>query len=632
MGIPNARRACSRAAACLLLLLAARAMAAGGPDADSLLRRAHARLASPDLDQRREGLADLESAARVAPDRPELWLELGRARHRLDRARESRDALARAAELAPEDARVQLELGRLWKWDWISSFDADSYRRAVAALERAASLGSRDEDVWLELTALALARGDPAAAAAAAGRAWRADPRGALPAVAEACAAYRVGILSLADSLFEVARERLPADLRRRFEDVTWFAGAAPGDSGDPSRFWSRHDPDLTTIENEARLSFESRVGHAMLLFRDGASVPWDARTEMAVRYGLPAWIQDNPPGGSHNLKGLTYVADDTFGYPFHDQVWSYPALGMQVWLQDRSLEGRYSLPVTTGVDPDPRPDPRVIASRPDLAALADGRAVFRSLAPGLHARQVRARVLHYPGERGGRLVGILTTPGEPADTLTGTWVVRDEAGREVVRASRSLAASACDPTGLRAADFAADLPAGKYALGFAVQDARMGRGVATADAEVAALPAGLALSDLTPVCGDPGTAIAGPGVRVEPSLDARVVDRRSIAVYFEIAHLALDARGEARFTYAYRVIPEAHPGAGTAPEAPVVETTHEETNVGGRRRQFVTVPLEQLADGAYRLEVEVRDAIGAATAVGELRFAKVTTRPPGDR
>jgi hypothetical protein len=45
--------------------------------------------------------------------------------------------------------------------------------------------------------------------------------------------------------------------------------------------------------------------------------------------------------------------------------------------------------------------------------------------------------------------------------------------------------------------------------------------------------------------------------------------------------------------------------------------------NVGGRRRQFVSAPLQSLKPGAYDFEVEVRDLTSGATARSTTRFVK---------
>jgi tetratricopeptide (TPR) repeat protein len=630
-------RALRAAAGALLLNFTGIPAHAGVPDADALSRHARERLALSDLDQRRLGLGELEQAARLDPARADLWLELGRQHHLLGHPRESRTFFEKAGTLAPDDPGVQLELGEAWKWDWLAGLEPASFNRAVECLDRATRQSPGDAGGWLDATALALVRGDGQLCALAAMRAHDASPESGETVLALACAAFRLGRMHLADSLFAEARRRLPIEMGRRFDDLSLVTGPSASEAGSQedaaARWWATHDPDITTPENEARLDFCSRVGQTLLLFRDGQSVRWDLRSELVVRYGLPSRIDYNRPTSALQSKGLTAVENmraDTieFGYPFNEQVWSYPALGMKAVLWDRTLREQYSLSLAERSDPDPRPDPAVVAGRTDLIALGGGRGVYRALPPGIHPREARAHLIRFPGENGGRLVAHLMTPGAPDDTLWGTWVVRDDSGREVARAERALSVSACDPTGLRTADFAADLAAGHYQVGFAVADAHQGRGVTCIDAEITPRPPGISLSDVVLLCGDPTPAASAPGVRIEPSYDGRITRRRTLTVYFEIAGMALDTHGGSRFTYTYRVHREgARDEKGIAP-TPEIEATREESNVGTLRRQFVTVPIDRLKDGRYTLEVEVRDAIAGAVATGSVDFARRTSAP----
>jgi len=608
----------------LVLVLIPAAAAAAGPGPDSLRARAMERLARAKPHERRLALEDLEQAVRLAPQRSDLWLECGRLQLQMGEGSHARASFERAATLAPDEPEAQLVLARAFKADWLETLDDSSFRRSVELLARVTTLAPERPEAWLDLAAFALVRGQPRMAAETAVHAHDADPEGAATTLALACAAYRLGRLRLADSLFRAAERRLPEALARRFADLSVVTGKLPraddtttaGERAD--RFWSEHDPDLTTPESEARLGYLARLGQAMLLFRDGDDVRWDLRTEMIVRYGLPARIVRNRPNAALKSLGLSvnpmFRGEPTeFGYPFNEQVWSYPALGLEVVLWDRTLSGRFSLPVHDRIDQDPRPDARALAGRSDMVVLGDGRGVYLALPPGRHPRAATAHLARFPASRGARIVAHLRTPGGPADTLRGTWVVRDAMQREIARADAAFSVSSCDPTAERTAEFAAELPPGDYRVGFAVEDTRGGRGLATLPLRIAEAPPGLAISDLVALCGDAATAVADASVRIEPSMTARTAQRRTLAVYFEVARLATGERGAGHFSYTWRVLEFDEVRQAWRPQ-PLVEASREEENVGELRRQFLRVPIERLRPGAYRLDVEVRDLIAGAT------------------
>src|SRR5262249_3668045 len=158
--------------------------------------------------------------------------------------------------------------------------------------------------------------------------------------------------------------------------------------------------------------------------------------------------------------------------------VWSYPSLGMQVMMQDRVLSEYYLLRMSSDTDMDPRPDPAVLAERGDVLASRGGRGVFPLLPPRTTARPLGAVLARFAGERGPRLMGLAATPGRPDESISAEWVVLDTTMTEVARLTRTTRVSACDPTALRAADFASDLPPGRYQVGISVKGDAGSRGV----------------------------------------------------------------------------------------------------------------------------------------------------------
>jgi tetratricopeptide (TPR) repeat protein len=619
--------------------------------ADSLYRHALDELGRGTVEARQSALKDLDRASHLDPGRGDVWLRLGSTCTESGQLARGRKCLERATRLSARDAEAFLALGAAWRWDWLSTLEGASFGAALRAYARAAELAPDRAEAWLGLATLQLARGTEESSMAAALGAYRAAPGSADALLAVACAAYRSGEMELSDSLFKVALTRLPTETRRRFEDPLPVEEAAPAEAADgsalpppaaDSAYWRGNDPDLTTAVNEAKLDFMARVAHALLLFRDRDRVRWDVRAEMVVRYGLPAEIEFDPLDlARYEANPLDFQRDFTYSrygrvspyvpsalaYPFNVQVWQYPELGMRVELWDRSLQQSYQLPYSTDSDLDPRPDPAALAGRTDLVALGDGRGVFRAIPPRAHPLAARAQLARFPIAGGTRLAAYLAAPGSDADTLRGSWAVATAQGIVVAQGARELAPSVCDPARLRIADFAASLPPGDYRMDLAVSDTHGGRGLAHLNTRVELPSERLALSDLVILCGDASAFEGARELRLDPSLDGRLSGARSLSVYFEIANLATDAGGTARYAYTYTVRPagKSAPGAaggGRRPE-PLLSASREETNAGALRRQFVTVPVPSLPAGAYDLDVEVRDLAAGTSAARSVRFAK---------
>ena len=499
-----------------------------------------------------------------------------------------------------------------------------------------ARFAPRDPEPRVALAALALVKGDVDLATRAARSALRCAPDAADVLLALGMAAYRAGALATADSAFRDAIPRLPPDTRRRFYDVSIIAGhdlaattTTPGnDDSLAHAFWRPHDPDLTTPENEAELNFQARVAQVLLLFCDRGRVRWDMRAELFVRYGIPGSIRQPPTTTRLDEREFTYrrlgqvvYAPDELAYPYDEQIWEYPELGMSVSLWDRSLTDSYELPVAYEGDPGPRPDPARIANRPDLVLLGDGLGVYRALPPGVTPMTAHAQLTRFPAGALTRLVAHLEAPGGPGDSLWGSWIVLAGDGGTVARGAGALSISACDPTRRRIGEFSAEVPPDEYRVDLAADDHHGRRGVVHLRAEVASPPGSLALSDLVLLCGAQAQAMDAGAIRLEPDFERRVAGARTVTVYFEVDHLALRPDGSSRFacTYALRPVDE----NSTIRAQPAFEATREEENVGGHRRQFVSAPLRSLKPGSYDLEVELRDLTSGATARGTTRFFK---------
>lgn len=634
----------------LFSLLAALAAASGVPgvraaaravQAESLYAHAQGMLSRGTIDARRQALRELEQATLLAPGNAAYELTLARTYYGCGFLRSARRHFERVRQLDPHDARGCYGLGLIWRRDWLKYLDHASLDRAAELFSTAARLDSSYADAWLALVPLLVERGDLRSASAAAFCAVRAGPTRLESHLAVAHALYRLGMPGQADSIFAAVIPRLRSSVRERYEDIGPVATEqdtitlrhlpAGEQAAFVARFWKELDPDLATPENEARIEYWSRVTQAYFLFFDARRDAWDERGEVYVRYGPPAEMDYNPVGERLSVRFGTGPA-----FPANILVWNYPDLGMRVTLQDRLLSERYLLPISLYRDMDPVPDPDSLARSENALATRGGRGVFHKLPPGVMPLPLEVRVAGFEGSDGPRLLAQLEAPGTPADSLWAEWVVLDSTRHEVERGARSLAPSACEATTRRVADFAAELVPGDYLVGVTVRD-RARRGVYRVPVALEAPAEGLRLSDVVVACGTPNPA-AGPAVRIEPNPGARVAPDQPLSAYFEIYGLRAGREGVARFEYVYSVKSAEKDRRvwiqrvlQPRPLPPAISATREEENLGPLRRQFVSVPVQSLPPGKYRLEITVRDLVAGGEATRSAEFVKLPAGPQGN-
>ena len=621
----------------VLLVVAHAPPAACAPvsQAERLYQHALQMLERNDIDSRRVAIAELEQATLLAPRNPDYQLLLARTYYRAGYLKNARGRFEKVVRMMPKDAVGRFGLGQVWRRDWLKYLERASLDRAVDHFSTSARLDPGNADAWIALVPLLVEQDDLRAAAAAASRALEADSRRAEALLAVAYTSYKLGRVERADSAFRATYPKLPRNVREKLDDIspvateqdTLLLNHLPGSKQAEfvRRFWKANDPDLATPENEAQLEYWSRVAHAFFLFYDPKRREWDERGEVYVRYGAPQKIEYNPVTLSLNGWG---------GGPRNVLVWSYTDLGMRVVMEDRILSEYYLLPIAMDHDPDPVPDPDSLARRGEAFAASGGRGVFRKLPPGVEPMPIEGAVARFETPAGIRLLAQVETPGTPADTLAAEWVVLDSLRREVTRGTQTLTTSDCDVGDRRVADFAVQVPPGPYEVGVTVRDPKGRRGIYRRHVDVGAASAALALSDVVVSCGLPSTALATPqAVRLGPNPAARVEGNDPLTAYFEIYHLSPGADGESRFEYVYvvksatkdpriwlqRVLnPRKQPNP--------IEVSREEQNVGALRRQFITVPVQGLPGGRYKLEIRVRDLIAGAEAVKSVEFVKVGT------
>lgn len=645
MRVDRASSWCSLAALLALVLGSSVAMGNNLPaDAELLFKRAQERFAQASHESRVAALQDFAAAVWIAPERPDIWIAYGRACRESGKSAMARSCFARASKLRPSDPDVWTELGGEWKNDWLLTADRSSLDEALRCFARATELSPERADSWCAASALLLLEGRPRDALHAAMRARRADSTSADPLLVLAASFYRLSVLVYADSAFRMARERMPADLRQRFDGSDAVLGPESlgsdrlGMQGALRMGWRNTDPDLTTPENEALLDYRTRLALAFFLFRERGALRWDARADLFVRYGPPAAIVYNPArrGWDPDLettyskpRELTHPNERDYGpgpigYPHNKQVWLYPELGISAGLIDRRLTQSYELPpVLTQDREDHSMVPDSVARRPELMTIGSGRAVFRALVPGVRPMQVAGALSRFVVGDSTVIQAHVSAKGGAGDSMSGSWAIVAADGTVLKRETSALSISACAPTVERVATFSATVPPGDYRVDLAAAASGGRRGVVHLRSRVDPVQPGLAVSDLVLVCGDPSTEASVGAVRIEPNLSRQLVNSRAVTAYYELENLMAASTGETQFSFHYTIRAVGEYGEAERGRI-LVESSREETGIGSHRRQFVTAAIGALAAGRYKLHVEVRDLIGGGTAKSSTEFEKV--------
>lgn len=630
--------------------------AAAAPDVraskvDSLIAEARERYAEGSFDQHRVAIRLLEEAVALDPKRGPALEALGRAYLDAGFQHRARVAYEHAVMVEPKNPEARFGLAQLYKRNWLRSLADEDFTRAVSNAEAALRLGPGHCGAAVMLAVLRAERGDFADAreivAASQGSGCRAPEL----QLASAWLAYRGGDAVRAESLLAAVRPRLTPEVAARFDDVVPMLGAddaeavgelPPGKRDTYARrFWDGSDPDPTTPMNEAVVEYHARVAHALLVFADTWNVRWDMRAALYVRYGAPGKVTFLPVGMNDMQRfnrSETYWTNPVDGskreitthmdVPMNVQVWEYPQLGMTVQIRDLVLSQTYEMPRTDSVVVEARVDTAAV-EQSGLVPVGAGRAVFSPLLPGVRRLDVSGRISRFTTEAGPHLLAQFEMPGTPADTLAAECVILDSTGARVAHASARPDPSRCEPATRRTMDFTFDLPAGRYRLAFAVSDAKGERGVARTVVRLPAPVAGLAMSDVVPVCGPYDASDSRGPVRLAPNVDSRVTGDPRLYAYFEVYGLATDASGIDHFDLTYEVHAlKAEPKpwyarfTGARPHARITVRT-EESSPGPLRRQFVQLPIEALPAGEYRLDVRVEDRVGGGTVTRSLEFVK---------
>ena len=622
------------------------------PEAERLVRDGVDRFSQGSLEQRHKAIRQLEEAARLTPHDPSVLHPLARAYLDAGFTHAAQETFERLTKDRPQDAEAWRGLGQAWKREWLATLAPASLQKAVEYFGNSARLAPGRADVWATLAVLRIEQGDPRGAGLSAERALAANPEQGEASLVGAYLAYRAGRIALAESLFTVTLPRLAPRLAARFREVTPLVTVDDGEAlaelspvqraEFARRFWSAADPDPTTPANEARVEYWARVAHAVMLFSDTWDAHWDMRAELYIRYGAPAHVAYQPPGYPLAKRlneydhlfydgdaGLRRVGDTVpFFSELHNQVWDYPQLGMRVLIEDRTLSQRYELPRNQWASTDPVPDAEVMKQN-GLVSTSGGRGAFAVLPPGAQPLALLTGVSTFEGPHGPLLLAHVSAVLGEQPNLVAECVVVDSSEHEVARESRPLGAARCDPGTSRAGDFSFELPPGPYRVAIAVSDGHGARGVQRTYRDLPPSGTTLSMSALMLVCGPLEAARATSSVRLDPNLAASVGPDEPLLAYFEIYRLQPDAQGVTLFDYEYTVRPlrtdsrpwfrRLFPRQWTDQ----ITVSSPADGMGPTRRQYITVPVQSLPPGRYRLEVAVHDRLGRRSTRQAVEFNK---------
>jgi GWxTD domain-containing protein len=606
----------------LSLLPGAAAATSREVQAAELLRDARARIAVGTPDQRQFARGLLEDAHRLVPHDAEISHALARlyleadmlfAARRLANACIARDA---------RDAEAHFLLGEMWRREWIVRNEDVTRDRAIVSLARGLRLTPGDPARARMLVPMLEDAHERRSALEVAELAARARPKDPESLLLVGYAAQNAGELTLADQMYQRALPLLDVERRRRYDDLSPLLGEAAGipyrrlKAAERARFnasfWHGNDPDPTTPEHEAQVEFWARVTHSELLFGMNELGIWDLRAQLYIRYGAPRRIDRSLVSSPVSTQLSTWAA------------WSYPELGMRIWIPALNPLGHYGSRFGLSDQPWVRAFPDSLRAHPELLSMQGGYAVFRRLPPDTELMPLRTAVVRFDGGAGAVLLAQAEVESAPAGRLRARWVLLDSASTVVSSTTSDVGASACEPSSMRAASFATNVAPGHYRLAVRVDDDAGRCALATQDVVIAAPRSSLAVSDLAVVCGSPAISIVpGSGVRLEPSTGLRPQSGDELLAYVEIYHLKPDPEGVSEFEYVCTVRPVQNDRRSWLAQAidphsttePIV-VTRRERGESGPRRQFFTVPVRALPPGPYQMEVSVTDLhSGASTA-----------------
>ena len=273
-------------------------------------------------------------------------------------------------------------------------------------------------------------------------------------------------------------------------------------------------------------------------------------------------------------------------------------------------------------MDPILQPDS---VGRRDAIGTHGLRGVFPTLPLGVKRLSLRSQVARFRDCRVGRsssprskcLRGPATSSSRTASCST-ACSARSRVPRADCRRRRAADL-------FRTADF---VPAAAGRIPRGLQRARAGHARhAARDDRAGPRDAGAAwVSDLVVTCDAP--VALGPSVRLDPNPSLEVAAGDPATAYFE-GTASRPTTGTSRFEYSLpRALGDARPpglaGGCCSRLRPELDGTWRGEHSGGVRRRYVSVPLQSLPPGSWRLEVRVRDQLTGEEAARETQFTRL--------
>lgn len=580
---------------------------------------------SNDIELRREAMEALTEARLIDDSDPELWIKIARLQERRGFRRESRQAYRRAVAMAPERSDVWDELGHHEFRRFQKTKQFAFYDKAVTSTDRALACDPRNISALRQAVRLAYIAGDNAAVdslctaweRAAPDDGWALMVRGLLYAETEAW--------ELAMRSFEKGLARLPERLRKPFfrlgivnpAEEKLRQAAAPDTMQYFEDYWRWRDPTPADDINERLVEHYRRMVQAELLFSlDYLDLRgWEHDPgEMIVRYGLP-------PGWTYRsnvVRGpeIRLMPRSPFSATSIYVAYGQTEPPMFFTFVDYNLSGRY----ITMINGFPSDDDFFLVATPSLyeslyeipelsqeAELwrfvdGDGRGRLE-LAVALSAEDWPPILLNQPHRLASKLT-VYDENWETEDASVGSWAVfeTDDLGRLVGLFELSATEDSVI-VGLETEDREGTAHAGAW-ITLPPQDAAKG---------------GPVLSDLAFVSRvsfkggggqygrGAGSALPNPGHRY------RVDD--AVGISFEAYGLTPDSTGTSRARIRISVARETKRGffnvllrRGQSP--PEAELAFDVSAYGTRLNQLLSIDVPPLDPGPYVFQVEVEDLI----------------------
>lgn len=409
-------------------------------------------------------------------------------------------------------------------------------------------------------------------------------------------------------------------------------------------RFWIRHDPTPTTVENEFEEEHRRRVYHAIRFFgnpRRGGP-PWDDRGEVYIRYGEPNERRILQHGMAedpfHNTASPGYSPDGgqdiLSDARAATEVWTYYRYNQTFQFEDARGIGNFELA--------PVRDP--LTGRQDIAAFYRSRLTAVDLQPAIYFHEYGRNLIDYALDvvrfkADGNFWRIDINLGYPlaelgrgddsvSISLRRTLIILDDKEREVygeVGVIRRIVDSLRSQNRLMVEQKVVELPPGRYRLAVTIDDLFSGRtGTYTKDlhlppyivAEVQEI-SDIELASFVWSIYEPDSPFIKGGRMVMPLPSRIYLQDQPLAFYYEVYNLLLDQSGVTRYRVNYLIEQIGGDFKRTIAEPGSFSGAHRTAQQTG------SIDLTGVPSGEFVLTISVFDEIGNHEKTTSARFRK---------